>query len=163
MVLRPGNAGADTVADHVAVLTDALAQIPASSTAKILVRVDGAGATHGLLEHRERGAVSIGERVAFRAGSAPADWRRTCLAPPFRALTWAESTVQRDRSRREAALSSVSRTSCSRCRTPASFQSHSSSDVIHGDVSAPERTSNSLPVCSPDATIILVSSLAAME
>jgi Transposase DDE domain. len=53
MVLRPGNAGANTVADHIAVLTDALTQIPGSSTAKILVRVDGAGATHGLLEHLE--------------------------------------------------------------------------------------------------------------
>ncbi|MBX9399321.1 transposase [Streptomyces sp. TRM72054] len=50
MLLRPGNAGANTVADHIAVLSDALAQIPGSSAAKILVRVDGAGATHGLLE-----------------------------------------------------------------------------------------------------------------
>jgi len=53
MLLRPGNAGANTVADHITVLTDALAQIPDSSTAKILIRVDGAGATHGLLEHLE--------------------------------------------------------------------------------------------------------------
>ncbi|MFJ9544339.1 transposase [Streptomyces sp. NPDC101225] len=53
MCLRPGNAGANTVADHVTVLTDALAQIPGSSAAKILVRVDGAGATHGLPEHLE--------------------------------------------------------------------------------------------------------------
>lgn len=53
MLLRPGNAGANTVADHLAVLTEALAQIPGSSAAKILVRVDGAGATHGLLEHLE--------------------------------------------------------------------------------------------------------------
>ncbi|MFB7601147.1 IS1380 family transposase [Streptomyces sp. NPDC056160] len=53
MLLRPGNAGANTVADHIRVLTDALAQIPGSSAAKILVRVDGAGATHGLLEHLE--------------------------------------------------------------------------------------------------------------
>lgn len=53
MELRAGNAGANTVADHVRVLADALAQIPHSSQAKILVRVDGAGATHGLLEHLE--------------------------------------------------------------------------------------------------------------
>lgn len=53
MELRPGNAGANTVADHVRVLTAALEQIPDSSRAKILVRVDGAGATHGLLEHLE--------------------------------------------------------------------------------------------------------------
>ncbi|MER7960359.1 IS1380 family transposase, partial [Streptomyces sp. NPDC096030] len=51
MLLRPGNAGSNTVTDHTVVLADALAQIPGSSTAKILVRVDGAGATHGLHEH----------------------------------------------------------------------------------------------------------------
>ncbi|MEJ8660992.1 IS1380 family transposase [Streptomyces sp. MS1.AVA.4] len=53
MELRPGNAGANTVADHIRILADALAQIPHSSQAKILVRVDGAGATHGPLEHLE--------------------------------------------------------------------------------------------------------------
>ena len=51
MLLRPGNAGANTVADHIRVLGEALAQIPGQAAAKILVRVDGAGATHGLLEH----------------------------------------------------------------------------------------------------------------
>jgi hypothetical protein len=53
MLLRPGNAGANTVSDHITVLTDALTQIPGSPAAKILVRVDGAGATHGLLDHLE--------------------------------------------------------------------------------------------------------------
>ncbi|MFD7442890.1 hypothetical protein [Streptomyces sp. NPDC059909] len=53
MHLRPGNSGANTVTGHVRVLTGALAQIPSSSTAKILIRVDGAGSTHGLLEHLE--------------------------------------------------------------------------------------------------------------
>jgi hypothetical protein len=51
MLLREGNAGSNTVADHIRVLTQALAQIPGSSAAKILVRIDGAGATHDLLEH----------------------------------------------------------------------------------------------------------------
>lgn len=51
MLLRPGNAGSNTVADHIAVLTDALRQIPGSSQATILVCIDGAGATHDLLEH----------------------------------------------------------------------------------------------------------------
>ncbi|MFJ2034117.1 transposase [Streptosporangium sp. NPDC087985] len=53
MLLRAGNAGSNTVADHVRVLSDALAQIPNSCQAKILVRVDGAGATHDLLTHLE--------------------------------------------------------------------------------------------------------------
>ena len=51
MLLRPGNAGSNTVADHLTVLADALAQIPGSSAAKLLIRVDRAGATHGLHEH----------------------------------------------------------------------------------------------------------------
>ncbi|MFI8090845.1 hypothetical protein ACIF9R_21405 [Streptomyces sp. NPDC086080] len=53
MELRVGNAGANTVDDHVRVLAAALEQIPHSSQSKILVRVDGAGATHGLLQHLE--------------------------------------------------------------------------------------------------------------
>ncbi|MGW0735581.1 transposase [Streptomyces sp. NPDC002851] len=35
MLLRPGNAGANTVADHIRVLTEALAQIPGSSTSAV--------------------------------------------------------------------------------------------------------------------------------
>ncbi|GAA3594900.1 hypothetical protein GCM10022295_90230 [Streptomyces osmaniensis] len=54
VLLRPGNAGSNTVADHLAVFADALTQIPGSSRAKILVRVDGAGASHELLEHLEK-------------------------------------------------------------------------------------------------------------
>ncbi|MFG2638874.1 transposase [Streptomyces sp. NPDC048362] len=53
MLLREGNAGSNTVADHLAVLADALAQTPGSSRAKILVRIDGAGATHDLLKRLE--------------------------------------------------------------------------------------------------------------
>jgi hypothetical protein len=53
MLLREGNAGSNTVADHLTVLAAALAQIPGSSRAKILIRVDGAGATHELLRYLE--------------------------------------------------------------------------------------------------------------
>lgn len=53
MLLRPGNAGANTVADHLEVLAACIAQIPAAFRAKILIRVDGAGASHGLLERIE--------------------------------------------------------------------------------------------------------------
>ncbi|MGX1887474.1 hypothetical protein [Streptomyces sp. NPDC055287] len=51
MWLREGNAGSNTVTDHIRVLREAFAQLPGASTAKILVRVDGAGATHDLHEH----------------------------------------------------------------------------------------------------------------
>jgi Transposase DDE domain group 1 len=52
-LLRPGNAGANTAADHVTVLDLALAQVPAQHIEglRVLVRADTAGATHGLAEH----------------------------------------------------------------------------------------------------------------
>ena len=62
-ILRPGNAGSNTAADHVAVVEDALAQVPAEhiEDTEILVRADSAGATHALLEfcreHRLRYSV----------------------------------------------------------------------------------------------------------
>jgi len=48
--LRPGNAGSNTTTDHIAVLTDAIAQVPAAHRKNLLVRADGAGASHGLLD-----------------------------------------------------------------------------------------------------------------
>ena len=56
-ILRPGNAGSNTADDHVAVLDQALAQIPAEyiETLEILVRADTAGATHGLVDYCRQG------------------------------------------------------------------------------------------------------------
>lgn len=49
VLLRDGNAGSNTVADHIRVLTDAVAQIPARYRRKMIFRADGAGATKELL------------------------------------------------------------------------------------------------------------------
>jgi Transposase DDE domain group 1 len=54
LLLRPGNAGSNTAADHIAVVKKALAQLPGHQPGvrpgrTILVRTDGAGATHDLL------------------------------------------------------------------------------------------------------------------
>ncbi len=54
MLLRPGNSGSNTVADHIRVLGDAIAQLPVGYRRKLLIRIDGAGATHELLEHLEQ-------------------------------------------------------------------------------------------------------------
>ena len=51
MLLRPGNAGSNTFADHLTVLAAALRQIPSRMRSKLLVRVDGAGASHELIKH----------------------------------------------------------------------------------------------------------------
>jgi hypothetical protein len=51
MLLRPGNAGSNTVADHIRVLSDAIAQLPIKHRRRLLIRIDGAGATDDLLQH----------------------------------------------------------------------------------------------------------------
>ena len=51
---RPGNAGSFTAADHVKVLEAALAQIPAEHRCDLLVTIDGAGASHAVIEHLTR-------------------------------------------------------------------------------------------------------------
>jgi hypothetical protein len=72
-ILRPGNAGSNTAADHVEVIEDALAQIPAEliEDIEIVVRTDSAGATHELLgfcrEHRLRYSVGYELTDAVRA------------------------------------------------------------------------------------------------
>jgi hypothetical protein len=51
MLLRPGNAGSNTFTGHRDVLAAAIRQVPARFRARILVRVDGAGASHDLVRH----------------------------------------------------------------------------------------------------------------
>ncbi len=52
-ILRPGNAGANTAADHITVVDAALEQIPRDvvEDARIVVRTDSAGATHEFLDY----------------------------------------------------------------------------------------------------------------
>lgn len=64
--LRPGNAGANTAADHISVVNDALAQLPIDTGyrvgRKVLVRADAGGATHDFLDYlaKRRLSYSIG-------------------------------------------------------------------------------------------------------
>ena len=48
---RPGNAGSFTAADHIKVLQAALAQVPAGQRRDVLVTIDGAGASHTVIDH----------------------------------------------------------------------------------------------------------------
>ena len=87
--LRPGNAGANTAADQIAVAEHAIAQIPAEHVERIelLLRADSAGATHELLawarEHR------VGYSVGYELTEAV---RAAILATP--AERWLATTSQ---------------------------------------------------------------------
>jgi hypothetical protein len=66
--LRPGNAGSNTACDHIAVLTQALAQIPSRHRRDVLVTVDGAGATRELVSHLTTLNAVPGRRVHYSVG-----------------------------------------------------------------------------------------------
>jgi hypothetical protein len=51
MLLRPGSAGSNTFTDHKEVLAAALQQVPSAFRRRVPVRIDGAGASHKLIEH----------------------------------------------------------------------------------------------------------------
>lgn len=88
-ILRPGNAGSNTTADHITVTDLALAQIPDAHRhgTPILVSADGAGATKDWLRHlraqRELG-VDLEFSVGFTMTSAV---QHAILALPERAWT----------------------------------------------------------------------------
>jgi len=68
--LRTGRAGSNTAADHIEVLTDAIAQVPGAHRKDLLIRCDGAGASHGLLDWlTEQGKVR-GRSVEYSVGFA---------------------------------------------------------------------------------------------
>lgn len=75
-VLRPGNAGSGTAADHVMVLDDALAQLPVDPTIiEVIVRADSAGWSHGFVDAcRERNVrFVIGHQLSVDIASVLVD------------------------------------------------------------------------------------------
>ncbi len=78
-MLRPGNAGSNTAADHIVVLDMALASLPAAARPRpgapdgprLVVRADAAGATHAFAAHCR--AVGVGFSMGFAITEAIRD------------------------------------------------------------------------------------------
>lgn len=68
--LRAGNAGSNTAVDHITVLTDAISQIPGPHRKKLLIRSDGAGASHELLDWLADQDRARGRSVEYSVGFA---------------------------------------------------------------------------------------------
>ncbi|WP_404316256.1 IS1380 family transposase [Prescottella equi] len=86
MLLRPGNAGSNTASDHVTVIADALAQLPFDPSyrvgKKVLVRIDGAGGSHDLLDYLTK------RRLSYSVGFGLTDTHADAIAlVPDRAWT----------------------------------------------------------------------------
>jgi hypothetical protein len=87
VLLRPGNAGSNTAADHIAVIKAALAQLPGHRGGrrpgrKILIRTDAAGATHEFLDWL------AGQRLSYSVGfTLPDSFAATLPLIPDQAWT----------------------------------------------------------------------------
>lgn len=68
--LRTGKAGSNTAADHIRVLGEAIAQVPAAHRKDLLIRSDGAGASHDLLDWLTEQGQIRGRRVEYSVGFA---------------------------------------------------------------------------------------------
>jgi hypothetical protein len=87
--LRPGNAGANTAADHLDVLAQAIAQVPAQHRRHLLIRGDSAAATHAVLnwlheqdnKHRRRCEYSIGWSIGEAERAAITSLPATAWTP----------------------------------------------------------------------------------
>jgi hypothetical protein len=95
-MLRPGSAGSFTAADHIAVLDAAVAQLPPAWRGDLLVTVDGAGASHDLVDHLTGlntartiggGYGRRGRRVEYSVGW-PVDARTTTAIDALREQDW---------------------------------------------------------------------------
>jgi len=87
IMLRPGNAGSNTAADHIAATRLALAQLPAALRRRVLIRADSGGGTHEFLTwltarsrrlHYSVG-MTITEEIRHAIGTIPAQaWTPAC-------------------------------------------------------------------------------------
>jgi hypothetical protein len=77
--LRAGNAGSNTACDHIAVLSEALGQIPSRHRRDVLVTVDGAGATLELIRHLTALNTAPGRRVHYSVGFDVDERARTTI------------------------------------------------------------------------------------
>ncbi|MFG2563770.1 IS1380 family transposase [Streptomyces sp. NPDC048496] len=79
MLLRPGNAAPNDVADHKSVLAAALRQLPLPIWSKLLVRIDGAAFSHEVLDHLQSLTTSR-RRVRWVTGWAINDTDEAAIA-----------------------------------------------------------------------------------
>jgi Transposase DDE domain group 1 len=67
-MLRPGSAGSNTAADHLAVLDAAITALPPGFRRRLMVTCDGAGASHDLIARLDKLAARPGYQVIYSIG-----------------------------------------------------------------------------------------------
>jgi hypothetical protein len=81
---RPGNATSNNAADNIALLDRAVARLPGRYRRRMLIRLDGAGFSHELLEHIANGGRGHGPTWEFSAGWSCTDREMDAIAAAAR-------------------------------------------------------------------------------
>jgi hypothetical protein len=106
ILLRKGNAGSNTVADHIAVLTEAIAQLPARYRKKIIFRCDGAGATKDLLAWIKNTAAESGFTWHYSVGFDVTEPVRQAIAEVPKKV-WAQAVTPEGKVRDRARVTEI--------------------------------------------------------
>jgi hypothetical protein len=77
---RPGNATSNNAADNIALLDRAVERLPGRYRRRMLIRLDGAGFSHELLEHIANGGKVTGRSWEFSAGWSCTDREMDAIA-----------------------------------------------------------------------------------
>ena len=91
---RPGNATSNDADDNIALLNGAVAAIPGTYRRRVLVRLDGAGFSHKLLEHIASGGGVKGRSWEFSVGWACTDRELDAIDKAPKAL-W-QNAIEQD-------------------------------------------------------------------
>jgi hypothetical protein len=78
-MLRRGSAGSNTAADHLALADAAIVALPPAFRRRLMVTVDGAGASHELIRHLDKLAARPGHQLIYSVGWALGERERAAL------------------------------------------------------------------------------------
>jgi Transposase DDE domain group 1 len=115
-MLRRGSAGSNTAEDHIAITDAAIAALPPAFRRRLMVTVDGAGASHGLIQHLDKLASRPGHQLIYLVGWALTEREKTAIRlVPQQA--WVQAIGPRGQLREHRAVEACDNSRCghSRC------------------------------------------------
>ena len=106
IIPRPGNAGSNTAADHIAIIDAAIAAVPAKWRHNLLVTIDGAGSSHAVVEHLTKLNARPGWSVAYSVGF-DLDERVRVAIGQLPASTWEPALDPHGKAREDAQVAEL--------------------------------------------------------
>ena len=114
-MLRRGSAGSNTAADHIALTDAAIAALPPAFRRRLMVTVDGAGASHELIQHLDKFARRPGYQLIYSVGWAMTEREKTAIRlVPEQA--WVQAIGPRGQLRERRADDACDNARCGHCR-----------------------------------------------